>query len=217
MLSISEVLSVPTLQWNQVVWYQILILIVAVIGIQKGLNIYTENKLGYFLPKQTNIISYILSLIFVLLSYVYVGDITLNFIVFALAMMILSSTSLIDVHYQELPNEYNIALTVLSLIYLGLNFDNYESILMGGIIAFVLFFLIMVLSGSVGGGDVKMSFAIGAFISASSLLSWVMLTFFSGALVAIILVLSKKLGRKDFFAFGPFMAYSSIYLMMFFI
>lgn len=217
MLQINEIFTLPTMQWNQIVWYELLILFVSVFFIQKLLNIYTERKLGYFLPTSTNVISYVLSTLFILSGYIHLGDITLNFIIIALTVMILNSTSLIDVHYQELPNEYNIALTVLSILYLVLNIEYYEYILMGGIISFLLYFIIMVLSGSVGGGDVKMSFAIGAFIGTPLLLVWIMLTFFTGALMAIILIITKKVSRKDFFAFGPFMAFTSIYLMLFFI
>lgn len=217
MLQINDIFTLPTMQWNQVIWYVILILLVSVFFIQKLLNIYTERKLGYFLPTSTNVISYISSMTFVLLGYIHLGDITINFVLISLAVMILSSTSLIDIHYQELPNEYNLLLTIISLVYLGFNFHNYEYILMGGIISFLLYFIIMILTGSVGGGDVKMSFAIGALIGTPFLLVWIMMTFFSGAIMAILLMLTKKLSRKDVFAFGPFMAFSSIYLILFFI
>lgn len=217
MLQINDIFTLPAMQWNQIIWYEILILLVSVFLIQKLLNIYTERKLGYFLPTSTNVVSYILSILFVLSGYIHVGGITINFMLVALAVIVLSSTSLIDIHYQELPNEYNILLTVISIAYLGFNVEYYEMILMGGIVSFLLYFLIMILSGSVGGGDVKMSFSIGAFLGTPFLLIWIMLTFFTGALMAIILMVTKKMSRKDFFAFGPFMAFSSIYLMLFFI
>lgn len=217
MLQIYEVFSIPEMQWNLISWLELMILLISVIAFQAILNRYTEKKLNYFLPTYTNVISYILSIIFILIGYIHLGDITISFVIIAFAIIILSSTSLIDMHYQELPNEYNIALTVLSMIYLGVNLDQYESILIGGIVSFLLYFLIMVLSGSVGGGDVKMSFAIGAFVGSQNLLVWIMLTFFSGAIVAILLMVTKKMTRKDFFAFGPFMTFSSIYLILFFI
>ena len=217
MLEIHEIFSVPSMQWSQVSWLVLAGLLLTVLTFQTLLNIYTEKKLDYFLPTRTNVISYILSTAFVLAGYIHLGEVTINFMLVAFAVMILSSTALIDVHYQELPNEYNYALTLLSLLYLGLNVDQYENILIGGIASFLLYLVMAALSAGVGGGDVKMSFAIGAFIGGHSLLVWLMLTFFTGAIVAIGLLVFKKKSLKYKFAFGPFMAFSGIYLMLFFI
>lgn len=140
-----------------------------------------------------------------------------TFAVLALATSILLASSFIDLKYQEIPNSYNLAIAVLGGVFIYLYSDFYQELLLGGLIAFMLFLVIMVLTGAMGGGDVKMAGALGLFMGTAVVTKFIMYAFFSGALIAVILLLLKKKGKEDVFPFGPSIAFSGIYMFMFFV
>lgn len=140
-----------------------------------------------------------------------------TFVVLGLASTILLSSSFIDLRYQEIPNSYNLAVAVLGGAFIYLYSDFYQQLLLGGLIAFMLFLVIMVLTGAMGGGDVKMAGAIGLFMGTAVVTKFIMYAFFSGALIAVLLLLLKKKGKEDVFPFGPSIAFSGIYMFMFFV
>lgn len=58
--------------------------------------------------------------------------------------------------------------------------------------------------GALGGGDVKMMACIALWLSDDVILALV-IGFILGGVGAVVLLLFRKAGRKDFFAFGPFL------------
>lgn len=140
-----------------------------------------------------------------------------TFAVLSLASSILLSSSFIDLKYQEIPNSYNLAVAILGGLFIYIYNDFYQQLLLGGLIAFMLFLVIMVLTGAMGGGDVKMAGAIGLFVGTAFVTQFIMYAFFSGALIAVLLLLLKKKGKEDVFPFGPSIAFSGIYMFMFFV
>ena len=59
--------------------------------------------------------------------------------------------------------------------------------------------------GAFGGGDIKLMAVIGFFLGWKMSLTAFMLAVFSGGIYGIGLLLSKKKGAKEHFAFGPFL------------
>ena len=65
-----------------------------------------------------------------------------------------------------------------------------------------------------GGGDVKLAAAVGLLVGFPQVLLALWLAMASGGLVAIWLLVSRKLGRKDAISFGPFLALSAMAVLL---
>lgn len=70
----------------------------------------------------------------------------------------------------------------------------------------LLWALAEVFRGGLGFGDVKLAFLLGLFTAYVSWATWVagvFLAFFTGGVVAVLLLATRRRGRKDAIAFGP--------------
>ena len=68
-----------------------------------------------------------------------------------------------------------------------------------------LFAITLAVPGAFGGGEIKLMAVIGFFLGWKMSLTAFMLAVFSGGIYGIGLLLSKKKGAKEHFAFGPFL------------
>lgn len=114
--------------------------------------------------------------------------------------------TMIDADTQEIPPQLNVILLLLGIVAIWLFPEiSLQERIIGLFAVSVPMFVLMLFNGF-GGGDVKMMFAAGF------LLGWkgVVAAFFIGIVVggafAVYLLVSKKKGRKEQFAFGPFLA-----------
>lgn len=142
---------------------------------------------------------------------------SITFGLLALASTILLTSSLIDLTYQEIPNSYNLLVALLGVGFILEYKEFYQELLLSGVIIFVLFMSILAVTGAMGGGDVKMAGAIGLFLGLGLITKFIIISFFSGAIMAILLILFKKKGKHDVFAFGPYIAFAGIYLFVFYV
>lgn len=79
--------------------------------------------------------------------------------------------------------------------------------LMAAVVGGGIFFLIILASrGGMGGGDMKLAAMMGAFLGLKTTLVALFLAVFLGGLVAAILLVGGRRGRKDPLPFGPFLA-----------
>jgi leader peptidase (prepilin peptidase)/N-methyltransferase len=86
----------------------------------------------------------------------------------------------------------------------------------GGGIGLGLFLLIALLSrGGMGWGDVKMAALIGLVTGYPLIFVSLVLAIILGGLVAVILLLSKKKGRKEGIAYGPYLSLAAIATLLF--
>jgi len=76
------------------------------------------------------------------------------------------------------------------------------ALLFGGI----LFTAALISRGGMGGGDVKLALAIGAFCGLQNAFMAFILASLSGGIWAAVLLLSRQAGRKTAIKFGPFLA-----------
>ena len=122
---------------------------------------------------------------------------------------VLINITLIDFKCLEIPNTYNLIVFLFGVINMLILKD--FSMIITGIISFILFFIIAIFSrGALGGGDIKLALGLGLFFKLSAYASFLMYTFGIGALIATVLLILKKKNRKDKIAFGPFMALGAI-------
>ena len=89
--------------------------------------------------------------------------------------------------------------------------ENFLAALVGG----GIFALLAILSkGSLGGGDVKLIFALGMWLGAEKLLNVVLLGTVAGGLAAVAMILFEKKNRKSYFAYGPYFTAAAIYFLL---
>jgi leader peptidase (prepilin peptidase)/N-methyltransferase len=74
-------------------------------------------------------------------------------------------------------------------------------------VALAVFGLIYLLGrGALGLGDVKLEAAIGALLGYPAVLAAMFAGIMAGGIAAAFLLLSRRAGRKDAFAYGPYLA-----------
>ena len=77
--------------------------------------------------------------------------------------------------------------------------------------AFVVLAALAILGrGALGGGDVKMMAALGLWFGVNGIITTACIGFIVGGVAAVIFLLLKIHGRKDFFAFGPFLIMGAV-------
>lgn len=78
-----------------------------------------------------------------------------------------------------------------------------------------IFLLLAILSGGgIGGGDIKLVAVLGLWLGTEKLLNVVLISCIFAGICAGILILTKQKDRKDFFAYGPYFAMSTIFILL---
>ncbi|MBG7617583.1 MAG: prepilin peptidase, partial [Chloroflexi bacterium] len=86
----------------------------------------------------------------------------------------------------------------------------------GGGIGLALFTLIFLASrGGMGMGDIKMAALIGLVIGFPHLIVALLLAIIAGGLVATLLLVSKRKGRKQSLPFGPFLSFGALIALLY--
>ena len=65
----------------------------------------------------------------------------------------------------------------------------------------------LVIPGAFGGGDIKLMAVSGAFLGTGPVVCAMFFGLLTGGAYGAFMLKSKKLGKKDVFAFGPFLAF----------
>ena len=132
------------------------------------------------------------------------------YLVFAGTTMVLVLT---DLDHQRIPNRILYPATIAAVLLLtggaaadGTLADVLRA-LAGGVIYFGLLLIIALIArGGFGMGDVKLALLLGIFLAFQSwdvLWSGIFLAFLIGGLVSLLLLVTRRKGRKDAIPFGP--------------
>lgn len=123
-------------------------------------------------------------------------------------LSVLVSVSMVDIHHRIIPDEILLVGTVLGVpLVLLTSISSLISGLIGFFGAGILLLLIAVLSrGGMGGGDIKLSAVMGLFLGWQGVAVALFLSFLTGGLAGILLLVTKLKGRKDAVPFGPYLA-----------
>lgn len=132
------------------------------------------------------------------------------YLLFAGTTMVLVLT---DLDHKRIPNRILYPTTIAAVLLLtgGAAADaalaDVPRALAGGVIYFGLLLIIALIArGGFGMGDVKLAFLLGVFLAFRSwdaLWSGVFLAFLIGGLVSLLLLVTRRKGRKDAIPFGP--------------
>lgn len=197
-------------------WFWLFILMSALYPLLTFLFVHTEKKNGYVLTHLQHVVHMMGSFFLFVIVYIreqemeWVYGISIFFVIILFLRLFL-----IDVIHRKLPNIYIGWLVLLGFLFLFLeNSASFWEHLLHAFLLFFSFLCIYVLAkGSVGAGDVKLSFVIGLFLPLSTFFSYLILTFGLATLYPFLFLAFQK--EKDSIAFGPFMIFS--YFLFFFV
>ncbi|MBQ8085305.1 MAG: prepilin peptidase [Lachnospiraceae bacterium] len=120
---------------------------------------------------------------------------------------ILDLVFLVDMDTMEIPNRFIIVMLYVAVVALlvvsGVSLIDH---IIGALCISIPMLLIMyAIPGAFGGGDVKLSAAAGLIMGWQLTIIGFIIGLFAAGIYGIILLIRKKKGKKDHFAFGPFL------------
>ncbi|AZV57753.1 A24 family peptidase [Clostridium sp. AWRP] len=140
-------------------------------------------------------------------------------IVLAKAMVltsILVIISFIDLRYRIIPDFMVIIALSMGIMFSFFIRSSFTDTILGMIFGGGIMFLLSLVPNVMGGGDIKLMFAIGSFLGLKKALWTIFLSFAMSSIVGIILILIKVKGTKDYIPFGPFLSLGSLISLLIF-
>lgn len=186
----------------------------------------TEHKINF---KPNYILMLLTSVIYVFLVYKFGIQQTivanLDLLKFMILTPILLSAFIIDYKLQIIPNRLNLTIFEVGIIFAFLYGLSDVAItinmLLGMIVGGGIFLLITLIGGlfygkeAMGFGDVKLMGALGLFFGFSNIIIITLVSFLIGAILSIILLVTKIKKSDEYIPFGPFIviaAFISMYV-----
>ncbi|AOY78395.1 prepilin peptidase [Clostridium formicaceticum] len=184
--------------------------------ILKGKCRYCRHKISLRYP----MVELLTGIVFVLLLYKY--DFSIDLLFYLILVSTLICISFIDYDHQIIPDGLVLLGFAAGLIYklVLYYFINVPIEFLNSILGFLVgggfFLLIAVVSkGGMGGGDIKLIAMLGFWIGWQDVILISFLAFIIGSIVSIILLITKIKSRKDAIPFGPFIAISSLIVILY--
>jgi len=189
-------------------------------------DIIAEYKMNF---KPNYILMILTSIIYITLIYVYGIQETiianLDLIKFMILTPMLLSAFVIDYKLQIIPNRLNLTIFEVGIIFAFLyglsNVAITINMLLGMLAGGGIFLLITLVGGifygkeAMGFGDVKLMGALGMYFGFSNIIIITLVSFLIGAILSIVLLVSKIKKSNEYIPFGPFIVlatFISIYI-----
>jgi leader peptidase (prepilin peptidase)/N-methyltransferase len=152
----------------------------------------------------------------------YKFSFSFQFFYFTLLTCSLILISVIDYFHRVIPTLISVGLIIVGFMFSFLNEILGETCLIryinclfgiftGGSILFIIGFLgqLIYKKEVIGGGDIKLMAGVGAFIGWDRVLFAIFLAAVFGSIVGLVLIAIKKINKKDYIPFGPFLSTAS--------
>lgn len=150
------------------------------------------------------------------LSYVLIYmkfGLSIKSIFFCLLASLLIVISMIDFDIKEVYTATTLFGLILGVIYLVVSYFysdiNYTDSILGGVVGFLIIFLIVKLTRGMGEGDYEIAGVCGLFLGVKGILVGLFIGIILGAVYGSVLLARKYKTGKDEMAFGPFIALGS--------
>ena len=130
---------------------------------------------------------------------------------------ILIIISFIDLRHRIIPNFMVVIALVIGIIFSFIAKTSLIDTILGMICGGGILFLLALIPNAMGGGDIKLMFAIGALLGPNRTLWALLLAFIISSIISIVLILLKIKGTKDYIPFGPFLSLGSFISLLIFI
>lgn len=185
---------------------------------------FTEQKMNF---RPNYILMLVTAVIYVTLIYVYGIQNTivanLDLIKFMILTPMLLSAFVIDYNLQIIPNRLNLTIfevgIVFAFVYGLSNVAITINMLLGMLAGGGIFLLITLLGGlfygkeAMGFGDVKLMGALGLFFGLSNIIIITLVSFLIGAILSIILLITRIKKSDEYIPFGPFIVIATFISM----
>lgn len=127
-------------------------------------------------------------------------------IVFAFFGM-LTVIALVDIDTMEIPNGFVIAVFIIGIVswFCFPEITIIQRVVGMVVVSGPLLLITLVIPGAFGGGDIKLMAASGIFLGWKLSLVSLFLAILTGGFYGIYLLVTRKKGRREHFAFGPFL------------
>ena len=138
---------------------------------------------------------------------------TLMFVLMSCLILI----SLIDYKTQIIPDGLVGVIAVGGVLYNLLYApQGVVDMLFGAAVGFAVMLLIFVISrGGMGGGDVKLSAAVGLWLGVEGTLLFLLLAFIMGGVISLLLLVSGVKSKSDAIPFGPFLCLAAFVTVLY--
>lgn len=163
---------------------------------------YCKNVISYRYP-----LVEMLGGILALLSIVVLGF-SLEAVIFFVTSCILLTVAYIDWDTMEIPDGLILSLLVpgVCAVFLIPDISIISRLIGLFVISVPMFIMNLIISDSFGGGDIKLCFFAGFLLGWQNMIVAAFIALVLGGIYGIYLLLTKKKGKKDHFAFGPFLS-----------
>lgn len=122
---------------------------------------------------------------------------------------ILVIISIIDIKFRVIPNKIIIFVLAAGSIFSFVDDISLGNAVIGMLVGGGTLFLISLIPGAMGGGDIKLMFSLGIFLGYKQVLLSLYVAFVMAAIIGIILIMFKIKKRKEHIPFGPFLSVGS--------
>lgn len=185
---------------------------------------FTEQKMNF---RPNYILMLVTAVIYVTLIYVYGIQNTivanLDLVKFIVLTPMLLSAFVIDYNLQIIPNRLNLTIFEVGIVFAFLyglsNVAITINMLLGMLAGGGIFLLITLLGGlfygkeAMGFGDVKLMGALGLFFGLSNIIIITLVSFLIGAILSIILLITRIKKSDEYIPFGPFIVIATFISM----
>lgn len=169
-----------------------------------------------FKINKENVLVFVQILLLGIFGYCMFADLNLDYTglyKYVIVITIIFLAVIIDIKKRIIPNKLCVILLLVVMLFdcyqIFLQLENAKvfglSFLLGGGIAFVIFFISMLISrGGIGAGDVKLITIIGLCVGSTNILNVIFYTLLASFIYSIIMLVLRKVKLKDFIAMAPF-------------
>ncbi|GAE01836.1 type IV leader peptidase family protein [Clostridium botulinum B str. Osaka05] len=153
------------------------------------------------------------------LSIYYLCGLNLNFIKYIIFVSFIIIIGLIDLDTTDVYSKTTISAMIIGIIYIlvekfyfGYGIKTYiYAVLLCTIVTGTIIFT----TKGMGSGDLDIYIVVSLFLGFKITALTIFFSFIFGALIGILLIVSKRKNRKDYIPFGPFIAIASIFSILF--
>lgn len=192
-------------------------------------KIFSKEIFEKYLDYKPNLIlSLVTMLIYIILLYIFgIGKTflnNLNIIKYLVLTPMILSAFIIDYKEQIIPNRLNLTIFETGLIFLfaaGIfNVNIAINMFLGMLAGGGIFLLITLIGGMIAGkeamgfGDVKLMAGLGLYFGLANIILVTLVAFLLGAVISIILLLTKVRKTSEYIPFGPFIVMACFIVMV---
>mgnify|MGYP004486435161 CR=1 FL=1 len=188
-------------------------------------DLIAEYKINF---KPNYILMLVTSTIYIFLVYRFGIGTTiisnLDLVKYMILTPMLLSAFVIDYKLQIIPNRLTLTIFEVGLVFAfisGISSVNiFVDRLLGMVTGAGIFLLITLIGGAIAGkeamgfGDVKIMGALGLVFGLSNIIMISVLSFLLGAVISIVLLVTKKKGTDEYIPFGPFIIIATFIVML---